>query len=120
MSLESEDLRKYQHQPLTEVSIRLLTLEPGTTSDPITCQLNHVSFMEEPTYEALSYVWGDASDTLQIRCSNSVLDITANLYAALLHLRSSDKQRVLWVDAICIDQESPQERSQQVKIMDRI
>lgn len=43
-----------------------------------------------------------------------------NLYSALLHLRQSEKERVLWIDAICINQENVQERNQQVTMMKRI
>lgn len=42
------------------------------------------------------------------------LSITQNLEAALRHLRRNDSPRVLWIDAICIDQENPVERSAEV------
>jgi hypothetical protein len=43
--------------------------------------------------------------------------VTKNLATALLYLRLSDRPRVLWIDAICIDQQNLPERSHQVKRM---
>lgn len=43
-----------------------------------------------------------------------------NLHAALLRLRDHCFERVLWVDAICIDQKNPKEQGQQVQLMARI
>jgi hypothetical protein len=43
--------------------------------------------------------------------------VTKDLAAALRHLRYEDKVRVPWIDAICVDQENLQERSQQVERM---
>lgn len=45
------------------------------------------------------------------------LAITRNLFIALQHLRHGDRPRVLWIDAICVDQENLAERSQQVARM---
>jgi hypothetical protein len=43
--------------------------------------------------------------------------ITTNLEIALQHLRRPDEERTLWVDALCIDQENPEERTHQVQKM---
>jgi hypothetical protein len=40
-----------------------------------------------------------------------------NLYAALSRLRDPDLPRLLWADAVCIDQQNLQERSDQVRLM---
>lgn len=49
--------------------------------------------------------------------SRRTLAVTQNLATALRYLRYSDRQRVLWVDAICVDQGNLEERSQQVARM---
>lgn len=41
-------------------------------------------------------------------------DITPNLFWALLRLRHPDRERILWVDAVCINQADFEERGQQV------
>ncbi|GAB1212282.1 hypothetical protein ATERTT37_001416 [Aspergillus terreus] len=77
-------------------------------------------------YEALSYTWGEdhGSETAYLVSSSSPDDtqlrIGANLALALRHLRFEDRPRVLWVDAICINQEDLSEREQQVQRMSTI
>jgi hypothetical protein len=46
--------------------------------------------------------------------------ITENLCTALKHLRYPDRDRILWIDAICIDQENDKERGYQVQQMGSI
>jgi hypothetical protein len=43
-----------------------------------------------------------------------------NLYLSLKHLRQTSISRVLWVDAICINQDNQDERSIEVKRMGQI
>ncbi|KAI1748115.1 heterokaryon incompatibility protein-domain-containing protein [Xylaria castorea] len=60
-----------------------------------------------------------SSATSTIICNGKVMQVQHNLYDALLHLRQ--KQPVdYWIDAICINQRDPQERSGQVQMMGRI
>jgi hypothetical protein len=90
--------------------IRLLRLEPGTGSTQVKCSLFHARLGESPTYDALSYMWN--IDTGQRNSKTSMLaidgprtlEVRENLGNALRHLRLKDKVRVLWVDAICINQ----------------
>lgn len=76
-----------------------------------------------PCYEALSYVWGKPDKSHQVIVvdenagSHAQLQITTNLYSALMHLRAQDRARTLWVDAVCINQEDLSERSEQVQRM---
>src|SRR5436305_11520234 len=48
------------------------------------------------------------------------MPVTENLLFALRHLRQSESPRVVWVDAICINQVQTTERNLQVQIMDRV
>jgi hypothetical protein len=93
------------HSPLDPDphQIRLLVLYPGQQDEPIHCSLELHYIDELQTYEALSYVWGDASLTspIYIGPSWTKFDATTNLACALSHLRFHDKNRVLWVDALC-------------------
>ena len=72
-------------------------------------------------FEALSYACGhfDPSVSLHVDQTAHIL-ITENLAAALRSLRWRDRDRFLWVDAICIDQLNKGEKSQQVGIMHKI
>lgn len=82
----------------------------------------------EPDYEALSYVWGsmeDARETAAIRYASVVpaaagfssITLGNNLARALRHLRHHHQPRTLWIDAVCINQQSLDERGCQVRRM---
>jgi hypothetical protein len=79
-----------------------------------------VALSDEPDYEALSYTWGDSSDKCPSYCEGQTLKVTRNLHSALRHLRHDTAERILWVDAVCIDQDNEQERSQQMPLMGKI
>jgi hypothetical protein len=97
---------------------RVLVLLPEKSpSEIVRCELKEVSLHDKPLYEAISYCWGDPAMTRVIICNESQLQITANLEAALRHLRRPETNRILWADAICINQADSSERSQQVQIM---
>jgi hypothetical protein len=116
--------------------IRLLTLHAGAWESEIRCDLKHESLDNPPDYEALSYEWGPQDNPRQIRLeyhrfglgahhlrlgshslrlSSHRHNVTQNLEAALRHLRSPSNKRVLWIDAICINQSDLDERAQQVQ-----
>lgn len=74
-------------------------------------------------YVALSYTWGDPTDTRNIILNGHQTAIGANLESALRVLR--DKQPIklgyqMWVDALCINQRDIVERGQEVKRMRKI
>ncbi|KAF5669180.1 heterokaryon incompatibility (het-6OR allele) [Fusarium circinatum] len=107
-------------------AFRLLEILPGD-GDILQCKLRVCRLSEnEGSYEALSYTWGmpDASSHREIEiiangASHSVA-ISGNLYIALRELRRSNNSRVVWADAICINQENVKERGHQVALMGRI
>jgi hypothetical protein len=71
-------------------------------------------------------VWGDQSNRQIIKICHpdsdheQELSITSNCFAALRRLRYEDKTRVMWIDAICIEQSSKSERSHQITLMTQI
>ncbi|KAH7012701.1 heterokaryon incompatibility, partial [Microdochium trichocladiopsis] len=71
-------------------------------------------------YEALSYTWG-ATEGIQraITVDNGKIQVTPNLHTALCHLRT-DKPRLLWIDALCINQNDQEEKAQQIALMGNI
>jgi len=75
---------------------------------------------ENPEYEALSYTWGNATSQSKMRMNGKIVSVTQNLANALSDIRSSDSSRILWVDALCIDQNDLKERNHQVRQMGRI
>ncbi|KAM0354803.1 hypothetical protein ACHAPU_000627 [Fusarium lateritium] len=115
----------YKHQPLSHRSIRVLRLQPAPRFESqLRCRLVPVCLDEKPQYWALSYTWGTDPPSLPIFCvdgqSIALLRITPNCASALRHLRDDREDRTLWVDGICIDQTSMEERSSQVALMGEI
>jgi hypothetical protein len=101
-------------------SVHLLTIDPGRHEDAIKVDLRVVSLESKPDYEALSYVWGKEPPNESITVQGQALPTRPNLAAALRRLRRPERQRVLWVDAICMDQRDVDERAQQVGLMRRV
>ncbi|KAK5661140.1 hypothetical protein OQA88_11030 [Cercophora sp. LCS_1] len=75
----------------------------------------------EPHYEALSYTWASGllpSNALVPTSSVAAeIQLGGNLVSALKQLRYEKMPRVLWIDAICINQGDEEERNLQVKRM---
>ncbi|KAJ8116079.1 hypothetical protein OPT61_g2429 [Boeremia exigua] len=113
----------FNNIPLKQVDapkIQLLVLEPGAAESDITCRLIHVERLWRTRYEALSYCWGDESITRQLHCSGIPLVVHVNLHDALSDLRHPSRERLLWVDRLCINQDDVQEKNKQIACMGAI
>jgi hypothetical protein len=112
--------------------IRLTKLGPGDWTDPISCELIHVSLDSRPKYVALSYAWGNATETRPITLNGNSYNITTSLYRGLRRLGCmvsevdenpesfiSEKCEnfYLWADAICINQQDKAEKNHQISRM---
>lgn len=97
---------KYNRIDLATDAIRLVRLLTGDEGQPIKCEIfeTYLHQVEGVPYEALSYVWGNKQSADVICLDGCPFEVTENLYEALTHLRRPDQDRVLWIDAICIDQ----------------
>ncbi|KAJ3463631.1 hypothetical protein MRS44_008417 [Fusarium solani] len=111
---------EYETFDLDRPGFRLLRLEAG--DGPIKCHVFQAYLDEDSLieYEALSYCWGNNRLTDTVIANEQVLFITENLSEALQHLRYKNEDRILWIDAICIDQSNIRERGHQVGCMGRI
>ncbi|KAH6663696.1 heterokaryon incompatibility, partial [Halenospora varia] len=78
--------------------------------------LQSVSLDDHPAFEALSYIWGNEKPNCCITCNGSSLNIRPN-FNALKRLRNSSEPRVIWIDAICINQEDLIEENHQIPLM---
>ncbi|MCJ1248448.1 hypothetical protein MMC30_005666 [Trapelia coarctata] len=123
---------------------RLVELQPGEYKSALECKIStyNLEFPDFPSYEALSYTWTDSRFDLlvvggrrvaftdEIRekytvchplwCEGKRLLISTNLRDALRRFRHTTEARLLWVDAICINQEDHAERAAQVILMPKI
>ena len=118
---------QYDKLPKRKGAIRLLNLLPSITdSSEIHCELitPTKSAKDEVHYEALSWCWGtgDTNRYINIRSKgkNYAKYIAENLFHALKALRRPDRDRYLWIDAICINQQYLSEKNHQVEMMHEI
>ncbi|KAJ3548372.1 hypothetical protein NM208_g1031 [Fusarium decemcellulare] len=110
-----------QYQPITgDQEIRLLVIEPGARLEELKCRLINVQSCWRTRYEALSYAWGDERSKRQILLSGSVKEINSSLYDALSDLRYPETERLIWVDALCINQDDKEEKTKQIRLMSDI
>ncbi|KAF5611918.1 heterokaryon incompatibility protein [Fusarium subglutinans] len=114
---------RYQYEPfdLESAGFRLVLLKKGVRSQ-LRCQLWQAYLNDNDIipYEALSYTWESQSTPHEIIVDEKILPITESLYEALCHLRRPDADRMLWIDALCIDQTNIKERGHQVNRMGEI
>lgn len=111
--------KDYTYTPLEKTQIRLLRLLRGAPRTELEASLEVVNLPKlktettplPPPYEAVSYHWGDKAKNpfdysikiLKDSYSYRIF-IRPNLEAALRQLRYRNKDRLLWVDALCINQ----------------
>lgn len=100
-------------------SFRLVELQPGRERDVVKLDVKVARLGDRDCddYEALSYVWGSAKHKVVITVCGHAFPISKALFDCLTALRSPDNPRLLFVDAVCINQADSQEKSHQVKMM---
>ena len=76
-----------------------------------------LSAESDDPYQTISYCWGDPSERGQLQINRLKMSVPASSARALRCLRLHDRDRVVWIDAICIDQNNLDERAQQVAMM---
>lgn len=116
---------RYQYSPLPEGCIRLLQLVSSRDERaPIQCRVSGYPFSPSSgdgrkgthLYEALSYVWGLGRKPHHVNTDRGDIYVTTNLFMTLQRLRDCFLDRIVWIDAICIDQENTKERKSKVAL----
>lgn len=120
----------YSDALLQPDEVRVLSLSPtsnGADGSDIHCQLFRLDLRETKRLEtgkhpfvALSYLWGSTESLKTIVINGKRKSVTTNLYEALRKIRDQMSPIPLWVDAVCINQDSMEERSREVRKMNRI
>ncbi len=114
----------FVYQPLAIDNIRLLRILPRRDEQPtIACHVFDVPLVGSETtylYEALSYVWGSEEKPRSISIDGCDFAVGENLYAALCSLQHAHLERIIWIDAVCINQDNLVEKGQQVQRMNEI
>jgi len=120
-AIENATMSLYSPLNKSKSEIRLLRLQPRSSAEAITCSLHLADLDDEHCkYEALSYQWGDASKMKQMILDGRSVTVRENLWWALWYLRRQDGIRVIWIDALCINQENIIERNHQITQMGNI
>jgi hypothetical protein len=110
----------FKHAPLRDSSSEIRLLKLTELGRRVSCQLTTWPLSSVPVYYALSYTWGDAALSTLIFVNDERMTVRQNCEYALRQVFSSEPECFLWVDAICIDQESTQEKNHQVAMMGSI
>ncbi|KAK6849495.1 hypothetical protein PG995_013328 [Apiospora arundinis] len=121
-SSSSDDI--YQPLDPSRDEVRLLRILPcASHTEPIELQLDVFSLQSgESSFQALSYAWTTPSEpgVKNVTLCGRPHSVTANLHAALRRLRQKSSSRVMWIDAICINQDDLEERGSQVMLMKQV
>ncbi len=121
-----EELRTpSKYEPLEGTEIRLLRLHPSFGHDFAkilsgslqTIRLQDDNIFVSTQFEALSYFWGTETADRTLSLDNTPFSIKPNLETALLELSKGSVERLLWIDAVCINQADLNERNEQVRKM---
>ncbi|KAM7210859.1 Heterokaryon incompatibility protein (HET) domain containing protein, partial [Rhypophila decipiens] len=108
----------YQPLPPDSHHIRVAIISPGIWREVVQCELKVLDLGDESEqYEAISYCWGDEQDKATVIINGNTVPVTKSLNDALKRLRTREKKRTGWADAICINQDDLNERQQQVELM---
>lgn len=116
------DVFQYSPIDLDRPALRLVRLRAARAGPEIVCEFIEAFFDEDyvPDYEAISYTWGGVDTPAEIQLNGSKFAVTENLLSVLQDVRYEDEDRILWIDAVCINQGSHSELGHQVKQMDQI
>ncbi|KAJ8118085.1 hypothetical protein OPT61_g857 [Boeremia exigua] len=122
----------FKHEPLdtTQRSIRLISVDPQLSQEGlIQCTIHHATI--NAVYNCLSYRWGSADSWYTLVINGQRFSVNQNLHEFLEAMRTFDSRKPgrpsklllrdnLWIDAVCIDQRSTEERNHQVAQMGKI
>jgi hypothetical protein len=115
------DSEMHTYEPLRGPNyIRLISLEPALDSaEPLRFDFHVVDVKDsDDEYEAISYTWGLPLLTYPVYLIDGThVKVTKNLDSALRRFRYATKPRILWADAICINQVDDNEKSKQIPLM---
>jgi hypothetical protein len=106
----------YRYTALSERNneFRLVRLEASNDhTAPITAYLQHHSLLNPPPYIALSYEVGNPELYNFLTLDGIQVPVGLNLQAALCHIRHHGFF-LLWIDSLCINQSSDEEKNSQI------
>jgi hypothetical protein len=103
--------------------IRLIVLHPASSDDaPLKISFQSSTLEDfEGRYDAISYTWGEPILSFALHVDDGTqVCVTRNLDKALRYLRYNERERSLWADAACINQNDNDEKAIQIPLMVQI
>jgi hypothetical protein len=130
-AIDESNAPPFEFQPLDGPrAIRILVLHPGSPLEPLRATLQHEVVCEKGAlpntyyvpkkYEAISYTWGSGSKPCSMLLNGCRMPLAQPLFNALVRLREPKKDRRLWADGLCINQEDHLEKASQVALMPQV
>ena len=122
-------LPRYIYQPLDkpDEEFRLLRISKDALTHQPQCTLHRYRLRNCPEYTALSYTWGKPTPTHSVAVNGASLEVRQNLFDFLQAYTTEPwgidaigRPVFYWIDQVCINQDDLLERSDQVRIMNRI
>lgn len=111
------------YEPLQTGQIRLLRLLPSDGGFA-SCELFTVSLSNPGHYLAFSYVWGNPATHWAVLLNGRRPAVSHNVLEAVLAFRKlyhgQAKEILFWIDALCINQASIVEKTEQIPLMNQI
>lgn len=117
---------EYRYEPIhfDQNRVRLLKIPSsyGSIWPNVQFELQTFDLSSPPPYRALSYVWGPELPAHNILIDGSLKSIRQNLYDFLQTYSAHPRiaSEYIWIDQICIDQQSLEEKGHQVQRMAHI
>lgn len=104
------------YEELGDNEIRLLVVTRDENTKEISCTMTTHHLHDRMPYKALSYAWGSEDNQQAIKVNSHRVPIRKNLH----HFLQIYDGGHIWIDQICIDQESVLEKNDQVGMMSDI
>jgi hypothetical protein len=125
----------YSELPLADGQIRVLDIELNPdvwmNDAPLEARIRVVSLSDNPRFHALSYYWGQASESsyiheIKLKLDNApgtrrlVMKIADTAFGAIKDTLYHFGPTTIWIDAICINQNDTAEKNIQIPLMTEI
>lgn len=117
-----DQVHAYQQLPDAQTYVRILNILGRDDDRVLSLTLKTVKLASvDNEYDAISYVWGPPNPLKLVRIDGREFQVRENIWRFLNYCCDTkfrfEHHRNLWIDAICINQDDAQEKSQQVQSM---
>ena len=108
---------EYERIDTDKREIRLLVVHPPADRDSdalVSCEFKRISLLDKEIaeYKTISYTWGADNPKAHILVEGKLLPVPINAEKAIRYFRLPDRDRVLWIDAACINQKDDGEHGE--------